>query len=246
MFVVSGCDIHYGCEIPGHEKYVQKACSPPIVLEVPRRPEKRTVQQEWDAHVTAWKQGLYSRSRQKGPCPLCPAGKDVARIKVAQSMEGERPTHFFVSIESDSRSNDQVIMRVPTPSASLSAYNKLYRLVAVISRSLTGVMQKYSCRALCGGCWHAYSSDKDATSEVQHEYKPDEEEIRNRSEPVLMAYVLERPDVKEPSLGETPYEEARRTAGLDGDKRDKAVSSEFRHLVAVCCRMMSSIRCGQD
>jgi len=206
LFIVDGCDYHYGDQIPDPHKYTADACKSPTVFEVPRRRAERTVQDELDARYVAWDLGLFSLTTQEGPCPLCLAqNKSAPTVRVAHSSSsspGEPPEHFFIAVSRRDESDYSSYARTPPkPAVCVSAYGERFRLCAVVYREKC---QKesyscFSCQALYDGCWHTYHSCTGDKSVHRHQYEsspPFEREYVGTKrrvpldmEPILFAYV---------------------------------------------------------
>ena len=202
LFVVDGCDHHYGDSIPAPSKYTAEACRAPSVAEVPRRQAERTVQDEIDAYVTAWEQGLFSLTTQEGPRPLCPPGR-APPVRVAPGMpKKDPPEHFYITVsrreETEYRSKAP---KPPEPSVCVSAFGERFRLCAVIyqERNTRDSSCCFSCQALYDGCWHTYHSCTENKAEHGHRYDPNpifervtfdkKGRVRLDMEPVFFAYV---------------------------------------------------------
>lgn len=191
LHVVDGCEIHYGERAPSPQHLSDPACKIPTVCEFPRRTAKRTMQDEIDAHTTAWKLELYSKFTQSGPCPLCPSSS-APNVRVAQSMvHDEPPTHFFIAVELpvEAGADDSGSFTAPSPSPCVSAHGETYRLCAVVFQATYGI-GCFLCQAFYRGCWRTYHSCSSGDACHVHEYKTSPFKELG-AEPVFFAYVRE-------------------------------------------------------
>lgn len=198
LFVGAGCDTHYGEEVPSTAKYSVEACRDRVVLDIPQREEVRTVQDELDVLHAAWEGCHYSRQTQSGPCPMC--STHVPTVTVAQRMlGGEPPTHFFVAAARTSEEGANV-KGAAKPSVCVSAFEKTYRLCAVIFQCASR-FERFSCQAFYGGCWHANESwTGERIAEHRHVYEacpfPPRQSWSRAPEPVFFAYVREDEELR--------------------------------------------------
>lgn len=230
LFVGVGCENHYGDEIGSPAKYSAEACRVRTVLEVPRREEDRTVQDEVDVQVTGWTRGMHSRQKQSGPCPLC--SKSEAEVSIVpRPLGGEPPTHFFIGVERSP--DDQDAKRPPTPSVCVSAFGVTYRLCAVISQSET-FTSRIICQALYGGCWHAHKSwSTSIEADHHHVFETNPFGHGHRSQPILFAYVRE--DDKETESDSDDDEEDQPPMTSPQEERQESMMNFFSAKDKVSC-----------
>lgn len=186
-WMVKGCKHPDGAEVRPPQSFTG-VCSIPKVSTLPRRDVPHTVSDAVESLEAAWEEQGFVLESTSGKCPLCPESR--RRVRGWRFLDGDPPDSLLFHVPMRTKYGR---IYPPTPSGSVMAYGKRYRLLSVIY--FQGFSKHFYCQTLFRGSWWRYSNycSRPTRHEYGFKYSPFGNEWES-GQPTLYAYVRDSED----------------------------------------------------